>query len=244
MATDPSKLLMAKGYGTWGADAQFISPEQKKLQIAKDVINRLKDDMKKMKTQLEEKDAELKKQQTIIDEMIDEQGSRPLVDMIMGDAEKDVGEALEDAKKHKEQSYKLECDVDIHRRKIARLCMAVLTQNGDLGEIQGTLRRLEVGAQMEMEFAIPKVGCQPSAFTRKHMGITQGSEEDVYLECERVVIAEQIIQIIPSLFPWTEVRWGFVDGRNVGNPVGVWSCGCADCFKFHAIVKKVAEPTR
>lgn len=217
-------MIQSNGYGRFG-----LTDDQRKLEIAKGVIARLKDSIVELRSENKHLLATSNKRQDTIDEMIEEFCCRPLVDRIMEDANTDCEVALLEARDAKEEARISKEDALM----VGRVCLRqekVVSHTGYSFAVNSGLSEFydeaDVGDEYNLNILVPT----PEKLTqedRRLLGITQGSQEDEYYAGLR---RNTITEILAGIKNWAE------DGCSVGRPT---LCGNPTCRFFHILVRKL-----
>ena len=216
------KTLMATGYGK-----SLCDPNVKRLEVAKGIIARLRDNIEDQKATITQLTASNTSRQNIIDEMIEDGCCRAFVDEIMSDAEIDIGKALKETKEAKNSFLELS-NMSLQVRRdygvsINSICMPIYW------DICERLRpnSIPIGTRIRCNVFIGE-GDDLDELERGMLGVVQGSPHDAHLRGERRAFANNIVESIQS----GDENWIELDEP--------FTCENGECPNYHFWVEKLA----
>tara|TARA_R110001592_G_scaffold49792_3_gene154801 strand:+ start:3408 stop:4124 length:717 start_codon:yes stop_codon:yes gene_type:complete len=226
-----AKTIQASGYGKFG-----MNDNERKLEIAKGIIARLKDNLEDQSATITQLTASNTSKQNIIDEMIEDGCCRAFIDEIMSDAEKDcaksVQESIEAVAKLEEVNTKFEAvkKLAVLEGRVLKLASKSIMLDQLSEEVEcfigddslgvGSVERLLFGLAIPDNISLPE---------RQVLGLVQGSEEDYQKECERNMLADMVKETLEEYYTHAgRCLFEVGDARKVGD-----ACWQINIIKTH-----------
>tara|TARA_R110000824_G_scaffold95630_2_gene229910 strand:- start:790 stop:1482 length:693 start_codon:yes stop_codon:yes gene_type:complete len=194
-----SKTIQASGYGKFG-----MNDNERKLEIAKGIIARLKDNLEDQKATITQLTASNTSKQNIIDEMVEDGCCRAFVDEIMSDAEKDCAKALQESKDAIREGEGERRRAFGYRRLLHIATKTIFSDQFSMRLDDYYDPYAVVGSIETIVFEIGEADIYDEE-ERLVLDIVQGSPEDRQKEGERQMLAEMVVEHLDDYADWFRV---------------------------------------